>query len=148
MGCVFALLTRLSWAEKCLRSRLFTNPLFGPFVLGLLIATFVPQLAVYPKFLQPAIQSFLVALFINCIVRTPESRLSRFLDWAPVALVGRLSYSLYLWQQLFCLLTWPNNPSLFVRLPLNLIPIIFFATLSYIFIERPLFKLRARFRPR
>jgi peptidoglycan/LPS O-acetylase OafA/YrhL len=148
MGCLLALLTRLPQAEKRLGSRWLTNPLFATLTLALLIATFAPQFANGPTILfRDSLQFLCVALLINCVVRTPESWLSKSLDWAPIALVGRLSYSLYLWQQIFCLLVWPGHSSPFMRLPLNLIPITFFATLSYLIIERPLFKVRAKFRP-
>ena len=52
----------------------------------------------------PALPSLLVALFPLLILSTicrPESFASRLLEGKPLRWVGRLSYSLYVWQTLF-----------------------------------------------
>lgn len=46
----------------------------------------------------------LILCFPLLIVSTmlhPETLLARFLEWAPLRFLGRISYSLYLWQQMF-----------------------------------------------
>lgn len=55
-------------------------------------------------------------------------------EWQPVRWVGKISYSLYLWQQLF--LTHEQD-SLFTTFPLNLMMAVFCAVVSYYLIERP-----------
>jgi len=64
----------------------------------------------------------------------------RILESGPFRWVGRLSYSLYLWQQLF--LAWDEfRIPAFGRmqmLPLNIVAVFICAGLSYYFIERPL----------
>ena len=62
----------------------------------------------------------------------------RALNWAPVAWLGRISYSLYLWQQLFC-----SNPALHAGYSLAL-PSIACACLSYYLVEQPMLRLRER----
>ncbi len=60
----------------------------------------------------------------------------RALNWPPVAWLGRISYSLYLWQELFC-----SNPALHLGYSL-VIPALACACLSYYFVERPMLTLR------
>lgn len=60
----------------------------------------------------------------------------RALNWLPVAWLGRISYSLYLWQELFC-----SNASLHGGYFLAL-PAIGCACLSYYLIEQPMLRLR------
>jgi peptidoglycan/LPS O-acetylase OafA/YrhL len=67
-------------------------------------------------------------------------------DWAfwllntkPLATIGVLSYSLYIWQQLFLN---PSSDTVFNRLPLNLLLVCAVAACSYYFIETPFLRLR------
>jgi peptidoglycan/LPS O-acetylase OafA/YrhL len=62
----------------------------------------------------------------------------RVLNWPPVAWLGKVSYSLYLWQELFC-----ANPALHSGYILVL-PALAVATLSYYLIEQPILRLRDR----
>jgi len=62
----------------------------------------------------------------------------RFLNWAPVMWLGRISYSLYLWQELFC-----GNASLHLGYALVL-PALACAALSYYLIEQPMLRLREK----
>jgi peptidoglycan/LPS O-acetylase OafA/YrhL len=61
----------------------------------------------------------------------------RFLNVKPVVWLGRISYSLYLWQQLFCYGA-SRKPWYFVFFALGL------AALSYYFVEQPMLRLRDR----
>ena len=60
------------------------------------------------------------------------------LNWGPVAWLGKISYSLYLWQELFC-----SNPNLPYGYALAL-PAIGCACLSYYLVEQPMLRLRER----
>ena len=60
------------------------------------------------------------------------------LNWKPVAWLGKISYSLYLWQELFC-----SNPNLHYGYVLAL-PAIACACLSYYFVEQPMLRVRER----
>jgi len=66
----------------------------------------------------------------------------RALNWVPMAWLGKISYSLYLWQELFC-----SNASLHGGYFLAL-PAILCACLSYYLIEQPMLRLRDRFTKR
>jgi peptidoglycan/LPS O-acetylase OafA/YrhL len=74
----------------------------------------------------------------------PETLGGRFLNFGPVAWIGRLSYSIYLWQQLFMN---PYTRSFYQSFPANVGFALVFALASYFTVERPLAGLRARLRP-
>lgn len=78
------------------------------------------------------------AIFVLHVTRFPQLPVGKFLNWAPIAHIGRISYSVYLWQQLF---TGENQPNAF---PLNLIWIFLCAEGSYWLIEQPFLRLRDR----
>jgi peptidoglycan/LPS O-acetylase OafA/YrhL len=58
--------------------------------------------------------------------------------------VGAVSYSLYLWQQVF-LNRWSTAP--WTAFPLNLVLAFLLAAASYYMVEQPFLKLRGRFSP-
>jgi|SRR5271165_4011521 len=60
----------------------------------------------------------------------------RALNWAPVAWLGKISYSLYLWQELFC-----ANKTLHWGYSLAL-PALGCAAVSYYLVEQPMLRLR------
>jgi peptidoglycan/LPS O-acetylase OafA/YrhL len=62
----------------------------------------------------------------------------RALNWLPIAWLGRISYSLYLWQELFC-----SNAAFHGGYVLVL-PAIACACLSYYLVEQPMLRMRER----
>lgn len=82
-----------------------------------------------------------IALFIDWCLRNPSSRLGAFLEWRPIAYVGVLSYSLYLWQQPF---TNRERDALVTSFPINLLCIVVAALASYHLIEKPFLAWRQR----
>lgn len=60
----------------------------------------------------------------------------KFLNWPAVAWLGRISYSLYLWQELFC-----SNSAFHLGYTLVL-PALGCACLSYYFVEKPVLRIR------
>jgi peptidoglycan/LPS O-acetylase OafA/YrhL len=84
-----------------------------------------------------------VALLIESCTRHDRTPAGRFLNWKPVAALGVLSYSLYLWQQPFLDRqsdAWVN------AFPQNLVFAFASALLSYFVVERAFLGLRNRFR--
>jgi len=86
-----------------------------------------------------------VAACVDWCVTFSEGRVGRLLNAAPVVFVGMMSYSLYLWQQIFL-----NRASAteFSRFPLNLTLAIAAALGSYYLVERPSLRLRRRIEKR
>jgi peptidoglycan/LPS O-acetylase OafA/YrhL len=68
-----------------------------------------------------------------------------FLNAAPIAWIGALSYSLYLWQQPFLN---RSGHGVLTSFPVNLFAALICATASYYFVEAPFRKLRKQFSPR
>jgi peptidoglycan/LPS O-acetylase OafA/YrhL len=82
-----------------------------------------------------------IAIIILYVTRRPETPIGLILNSRIVVFVGVLSYSLYLWQQLFLTslnTTWTG------KYPVNLAVCFAVATLSYFFIERPFLRLKDR----
>jgi peptidoglycan/LPS O-acetylase OafA/YrhL len=59
----------------------------------------------------------------------------------PVVWLGIMSYSLYLWQQVFLN---RNSQSAWTSFPLNLVLVFAFGAGSHFFVERPFLRLRER----
>lgn len=83
--------------------------------------------------LQPIVDVALAGLVLHAI-QIPY----RALNWGPVAWLGRISYSLYLWQELFC-----SSRTLHLGYSLVL-PSLACACLSYYIVERPMLGLREK----
>lgn len=82
-----------------------------------------------------------IGLFIDRYVRFHTGPFGRLLNWGPVAYIGMLSYSIYLWQEPFL-----NRESMqpFCWFPLNLICAGAAAVASYYLVERPFLRLRKK----
>ena len=86
--------------------------------------------------------NFSIALLIDLYVRFPASLGGRLLNWPPLAFVGTLSYSLYLWQEPF--LNPMDETRFYTGFPQNLAFAITAAVASYYIIERPFLWLKDR----
>lgn len=87
-------------------------------------------------------------LIIASTMLHPEGILGRLLETGPFLFLGRISYSLYLWQELFFL---RRPESSFLRhlqdRPWNVIAVLICATASYYVVEKPLMRLGHRLAP-
>jgi peptidoglycan/LPS O-acetylase OafA/YrhL len=92
-----------------------------------------------------ALINVLLAVLIHRSVFCWRDRMGQLLNWKPVAFIGVLSYSLYLWQQPFLNRASSAWPAAF---PQNLVFACSAATASYLFLEKPLMRLRNRLRTR
>jgi len=116
------------------RSWLF---LVVPLVAGVCVST-----SLYMKGLKVSLLNVCIALCIDWCVRRHDVVIGRILNWRPIAFVGVLSYSLYLWQQPFL-----NRSSFhFINaFPVNLLLAFTLAAVSYFCVEIQFLKLRKRF---
>jgi peptidoglycan/LPS O-acetylase OafA/YrhL len=94
-------------------------------------------------FLGSPVTNVCLALLVESSTRHAGSLAGRFLNWGPVAFLGTLSYSLYLWQELFLDRgsdAWVN------AFPQSLMFAFLVALASWFLIERPFVRLRRRLR--
>lgn len=83
------------------------------------------------------------ALILVAVARQAPSPFLRVLRWRALTTVGLLSYSLYLWQQLFLAPQGTGLPVVGSGV-LGLLALTAAATLSYLFVERPFLNLKDR----
>jgi peptidoglycan/LPS O-acetylase OafA/YrhL len=98
----------------------------------------------YVSFSYPVGQTLLnvlIAVALHRVMLVPDSVAGRILNSGPVASIGALSYSLYLWQQPFL-----NRRSdlLIAAFPVNIALAIVAAMLSYRLVEQPALRVRQR----
>ena len=86
------------------------------------------------------ISAILVTVIIMSVITLPDFWLSRFLRLPAVMYLGTISYSIYLWQQLFLY----NGSPFALDFPLSLLQVLLAAILSYYLIELPVMRLRDR----
>lgn len=102
----------------------------------------------WPSFHLPVGATVVNAGIAVCILWTvthPAGPVGRLLESRAAAFIGVLSYSLYLWQQVFLDTgAWPGLPGLGLGVRLALV--LLAAMASFYLLERPLLALRARFR--
>jgi peptidoglycan/LPS O-acetylase OafA/YrhL len=98
-------------------------------------------------FCQPPLtmlwQSTLIPLLLAGTVLRPATVAGRVLELAPLRWIGRISYSLYLWNSLF--FAGMSNPrplplGFLQTLPWSIFGVFACATLSYYFVEQPLIR--------
>jgi peptidoglycan/LPS O-acetylase OafA/YrhL len=138
-GCVMALL----WNE--IRASRFVERLLHPAVAAtaaLYVAFVSPVLTVeiggkYDWTIGYTLRALLVSYVLVYSVTRHSSPAGRLLNSGPIRHIGVMSYSLYLWQQIF---TGFHS----IPLPLSVLGAFAFAEMSYRFVELPSLSLRDR----
>ena len=77
------------------------------------------------------------ALAVGAAAFFPLTPATKFLSWKPLVWVGEISYSLYLWQQMF-LVNTPGVSKTPLPFPLSVMAAFALAILSYYFFESPI----------
>ena len=91
--------------------------------------------------------SIVPVLIVGTVLR-PRSVLGRVLENPVMRWIGRLSYSLYLWE--FFFVYYPGVPTtlgVWQKFPVNLIAAVACAAASYYLVERPLIRVGHRLAP-
>jgi peptidoglycan/LPS O-acetylase OafA/YrhL len=96
-------------------------------LLGFLVICFSSH-----RGLIPLHESAAIALLLATTSENPSNHLGRVLDWRPLAYIGKLSYSLYVWQQIFLIFVHTER-----RFLISLMALPAVAFVSYELIERP-----------
>lgn len=140
VGCLLAIFRDRLW-EKSLYRRFVSSPfsLLPLLVAILLIAVEQNKGAIYFT-VGLSTLNIGIAIALDRYMRMPGSMIGRLLNAGPIIWLGFLSYSLYLWQQLFAWAPLPTSIKLLFMLGC--------ATISYYAIERPFQRLRRWFEVR
>jgi peptidoglycan/LPS O-acetylase OafA/YrhL len=136
-GAVVAFTLDDAKAREKLRAQLRFWPWVGMVTVALLSIRFYSNLT----------SMFLVVLIPMILAGTvlhPEWLVSRLLDSRPLIWIGTISYSLYIWQQLFLVPGWENPSHLWTRWPWNLAFVLAVACASYYVVETPLLRMGRR----
>jgi peptidoglycan/LPS O-acetylase OafA/YrhL len=132
-GCLLAglgdYLGRSARYRRFLESRLFL--LVPAAVVASMVIQDRPRLAFT---IGAAILNLGIALCVDRCIRLPQSVATKLLAAAPLAAIGRASYSIYLWQQPLLNRYADGLPSAF---PNNLIAVVLIAAAAYFLIEKP-----------
>jgi peptidoglycan/LPS O-acetylase OafA/YrhL len=107
-------------------------------VLGALAAIYAIALVHPMQLTKLALQSALMPLVVVPTVFLPGYWISRMLEWAPLRWLGRISYGVYLWQQLFFPPTGASMVTDAEWFPLKVAVLLSLTAASYQWIERPL----------
>lgn len=86
------------------------------------------------RFVVPTTDGIFAAMLILWLLSGDTGFVRRILEWRPLCWLGLLSYSIYIWQQIFITEISPLQLNLLLGLPLALLV----ATISYYWIEAPL----------
>jgi peptidoglycan/LPS O-acetylase OafA/YrhL len=135
IGCAIALAMNLKMFERTLR--VLRHPFTASLAVGIILL-FAPR---YPSSFRQSFGFTLDALCCASVllfsVSQKDTGIGRVLNSRLFKHLGVISYSLYLWQELFC------GPDTY-RPPWNLLAVLACAEASYWWVERPSLRLRDR----
>ena len=140
MGCLLAGLA--SWLMAQVWYRRFLES--SAFLLVPLAVLASSALHEHPRpyfFVSFTVMNLGAALCVHWAVTYHTSRVGRFLNAPPIAFIGVISYSIYLWQQLFLN---RYSTSVVATFPLNIILVAVSALASFYLVERPSLRMRHR----
>ena len=138
-GCILCFardrLHEILFYMQLLRSQLF---MILPLAIVALNYSVHPSVSM---FVEDPLINIAVAIAIDRWVTFPTSTTGRLLNTRPLVWVGVMSYSLYLWQQVFLNRT---STCFVTRFPLNIALAVAAACGSYYFVEKPCLQVRGR----
>jgi peptidoglycan/LPS O-acetylase OafA/YrhL len=142
-GCVLAVMrTEPNFDEICRRWLRWELAALAAIVLFFVsTALFWKYGEVYWLVVGSSLENVCISYLLLYTVQIPNSLAGRVLNLRVMVHIGQISYSLYLWQQVFLTVL---NKSLLGRFPLNLIAALGAAELSWWLIEKPSLALRHR----
>lgn len=108
--------------------------IFGAYVVG-------HEVALLRVTVGRSVRAAGIVAVIWLSINHADSAWGRVLDWKPLVTVGILSYSLYLWQQLFLR---PESGAGLLAIATNVVLAVAAAVASYLLIERPFLRLKDR----
>jgi peptidoglycan/LPS O-acetylase OafA/YrhL len=148
LGCLLAYALTSARSPKWIRLSKRGIWLLGILATGILVTnTFAPvDDSAYSLVFSSSVDSACWVALVAVATICPPGILSSVLNARPVAFVGLLSYSIYLWQQPFTV-TYETLAQI-CHFPYNVILVFLLASLSYFLIEQPFLRLKDRFNDR
>ncbi|WP_265594652.1 acyltransferase [Haloferula sp. BvORR071] len=94
----------------------------------------------------PTLQNLGLALLLALSIQAGRSRLLAWLDWSWITFIGTVSYSLYIWQQIFCTKpgTFGASTAWWNSFPTWVLAAFLAAIVSYYLVERPFLRMKRR----
>lgn len=139
IGCILAATRDRLWAREGFR-KFILSPWF---VVVPLIVFASDHLEGFPSYGYPlghSIENIGLALCLEwCLRNHPKRAFPRFVNHRIISAIGRMSYSLYLWQQLFLN---RSSSSFLCEFPQNLLLAYAAAAIGYWVLERPFMSVR------
>jgi peptidoglycan/LPS O-acetylase OafA/YrhL len=142
-GCLLALVAgNQRFRERTGTSGTVATAVLAAVAAAVLVSTAVgTRLAAYNVVLEESVRAGAIAVLIWLSINHDKTAWGRLLESKAFVVAGVLSYSLYLWQQLFL---GPHRGGTPARLPLALALAVSAAVASYVLVERPFLGLKAR----
>ena len=149
IGCCLALLATSERFAPCLRLSPRTSRCLFVIAVGLFVSLAAVSLSFsqfkavnyYNLILGPSVMSVIMAVLIWSAANSQGGLSNFILNSRPLQAIGILSYSLYLWQQLFLN---PDRTGWAFTWPVNVVLAFLVAGLSYVCIESPFLRLKNR----
>lgn len=142
VGCLFSVLTFKYSFHKSFVSR--NKVIFNILAIFLMLYLGYTDFFSLRDVLTGVACSFLIGYILVSNIADAKDFIFRFLNSKYLKIVGTLSYSIYIWQEIFT----SNDdrlPAFMVKFPSNIICIIIVSCLSYYFYERFFLKLKSKF---
>jgi len=136
-GCLLAILREDLGANRHY-ARLLASRWFFLVPVVALVANYVPFTKV-SWLVSETVMNLSIAASADWAMRNADTAVGRFLNLPAISFTGVLSYSLYLWQQVFL-----NRESVspYCAFPLNIILVVAMALVSYLLVEAPFLRFR------
>jgi peptidoglycan/LPS O-acetylase OafA/YrhL len=112
-------------------------------ILPVLIFVIHTNLVVLHSF-NSTISSFLISILLLCVIIGKDALLYNFLNNKFMFILGKLSFSIYIWQQFFT--STDGRFGSIARVPVNLLLITVVSYCSYYFFEVPFLRMKERFK--
>jgi len=146
MGAVIAMVWRYDWFQL-LSSRTSNKALLILLCcVSIIIAPYyiTPHVRLRFSLMMELLPVLSIGLILVTVMRSASGIVALALNWPPILFVGRMSFSLYLWQQLPT--TYPMGGS-GVSTPAAVALSFIFAAISFYLVEVPMLKIRNRLFP-
>jgi peptidoglycan/LPS O-acetylase OafA/YrhL len=137
-GCLLALQRRWLWQQRWYVA-IMNSRWFFVVPIAALALRFTNQHPMTNFVIAQPLMNLGIMLTLDWCMNHASSPVGRFLDWKPLAFLGTLSYSLYLWQMPF-LNHFSRAP--WTVFPINLALSVMMALASYKLVEQPFLKLK------